>query len=81
MFFGRRTARKAHHGDHAVPHDLMIDQRGVPTHACLNCGCNVFNIQATFADYDISAWFLDATCSCCGSPLTAPCPADDPQAG
>jgi hypothetical protein len=56
----------------------LIDQRGIPTHACLNCGSNVFIIQAVFEDYDIAGWYIDGSCSSCGSPLTVPCPVDDP---
>jgi hypothetical protein len=65
--------------EHHTMSELTIDQRGIPTHQCLNCGCNVFVIKATFEDYDISGWFMDAECSCCASPLTAPCPVDHPE--
>jgi hypothetical protein len=32
-----------------------------------------------FEDYDITGWYLEGSCSCCGSPLTVPCPVDDPE--
>lgn len=81
----RALWRRPRHADHPHGSDgagttALIDQRGIPTHACLNCGCNVFTIQAVFEEYDISGWYLDGACSCCGSPLTVPCPVDDPEA-
>jgi hypothetical protein len=78
--FLRRLRRRPAHRSHAGA-DLRVDQRGIPTHACLNCGCNVFVVHAMFEDYDIAGWYVDAECSCCGSPLTAPCPADSPLEG
>ena len=74
----KRLRRLASHRPHPPARELLLDQRGIPTHACLACGCNVFVIHATFEDYDIAGWYLDGTCSCCGSPLTAPCPVDAP---
>ena len=71
----RKPRHRAHHQS-AVP---LIDQRGIPTHACLVCGCNVLVVHATFEDYDITGWYLDGSCSCCGSPLTVPCPVDAPD--
>lgn len=62
----------------STPAAVLIDQRGIPTHQCLCCGSNVFLVRATFEDYDIAAWFLDAACAECNCPITAPCPADDP---
>jgi len=58
---------------------VLIDQRGIPTHECLNCGGNVFLIRAVFENYDIASWFLDGNCAECGSPVTVPCPVDDPD--
>jgi len=72
--------RRPRHRRHSVPSHPLIDQRGIPTHACLVCGCNVLVIHATFEDYDITGWYLDGHCSCCGSPLTVPCPVDAPDA-
>jgi hypothetical protein len=78
MFLRRLVFRKPRHLAHEVTGDLMVDQRGIPTHACLNCGCNIFVVHASFEEYDIAGWYLDGTCSCCGSPLTVPCPVDSP---
>lgn len=55
-----------------------IDTRGIPTHVCLNCGSRVFKVAASFEDYDIAMWGLEAECYECGAPVTAPCPVDDP---
>jgi hypothetical protein len=74
--FRRRTAASS-----PVATDLpRIDQRGVPSHVCLSCGGNVLVVRAVFEDYAVAAWFLDAECACCGAPMTAPCPSDDPTA-
>ena len=56
-----------------------IDTRGIPSNECINCGSNMFKIVAGFDDYNISFWFTEAECANCGSPLTAPCPVDDPE--
>ena len=71
----RRHPKHLAHG----PAVGLIDQRGIPTHKCLNCGCTVFVIHAVFEDYDITGWYLEGSCSCCGSPLTVPCPVDHPE--
>lgn len=57
----------------------VLDQRGLPTNACLVCGSNLFTIHAVFEDYEIVGYLLDAHCADCGSPLTAPCPVDRPD--
>ena len=51
------------------------DYRGLPTHAC-PCGEKVFRILATFDDFQISLYVLDAECNACGALLTAPCELD-----
>lgn len=56
-----------------------IDQRGIPTHECFNCGNNIFTIHAFFENYDIAMWLLEGTCARCGSPVTVPCPVDSPE--
>jgi ssDNA-binding Zn-finger/Zn-ribbon topoisomerase 1 len=55
---------------------MALNARGVPTHACPNCGHLIFVIKAMFHDNDIALWFTDAECDDCGTLLTAPCPAD-----
>lgn len=55
---------------------LGIDQRGIPTHECLSCGCDTFRIIAKFEDYEIAWWALNGYCYMCDSPVTVPCPAD-----
>lgn len=58
---------------------MVLDARGVPTHACPNCGEQVFIIRAMFQDYDIAMWMTDGKCSDCGTLLTVPTPVDDPD--
>lgn len=55
-----------------------MDQRGIPTAVCLECGSNIFHILATFDQktYELDAYLLDARCANCESPLTAPTPLD-----
>lgn len=52
-----------------------MDLRGTPTHQCI-CGSPVWNIHATFDDYEISTYYLEMQCSECGSLATAPTPLD-----
>jgi hypothetical protein len=49
-----------------------------PTHVC-SCGCTMFNIMAQFQDYEISWYFLDATCVNCGNLVRIPCPVDNSE--
>lgn len=58
---------------------LAIDQRGIPSNECINCGSNIQVIRAIFEDYRLTMWFLDSFCADCGSPMTAPTPVDDPD--
>lgn len=58
---------------------MVLDARGIPTHACPSCGHLVFKVKAMFEDYDISLWFVDGECDECGTLLTVPCPVDDPD--
>ena len=55
---------------------MALNARGVPTHACPNCGHLVLKIKAIFENNDIVLWFTDAECDDCGALLTAPTPAD-----
>lgn len=52
-----------------------IDLRGTPTHVCV-CGCDVFNIRATFKNSEIASYLLDMECAYCGNLATAPTPID-----
>lgn len=78
--FRRRTPRALGPASphHSAGPPTLIDQRGIPSHACVSCGGNVLIVRAVFEDYELAAWFLEAECACCGAPMTAPCPADDP---
>jgi hypothetical protein len=58
-----------------VDYDNAMDLRGTPTHTC-PCGSEVWLLKVTFADYEISNYFLDMECFKCGSLATAPTPID-----
>ena len=68
----------------AKPQDTLPEPYGAdlrqlgPVHAC-TCGCTVFNIMASFEDYDIVWWFLEGSCANCGNLITIPCPVDNPE--
>lgn len=55
---------------------MVLDARGVPTHACPNCGEMMFKIKAMFQDYEIAMYMTDGECSDCGTLLTVPTPLD-----
>mgnify|MGYP006274460521 FL=1 len=55
---------------------MALDARGVPTHACPNCGCKIFRVQAVFEDFEIAMWFTDGVCVECGTKVTVPTPVD-----
>lgn len=46
-------------------------------HIC-HCGSFVWNIKASFEDYELATYFLDMECALCGSYYRAPCPEDRP---
>jgi hypothetical protein len=56
-----------------------IDTRGIPSHECLNCGNDVFKILVKFQNFEPSWWSLNGYCNQCDSPVTVPCPVDDPS--
>ena len=59
-----------------IPERFGTDLRELgPIHVC-PCGSQVFSIMASFEDYELSWYFLDATCVNCGNLVTAPCPVD-----
>ena len=46
-----------------------------PIHVC-PCGSQVFSIMASFEDYELTWYFLDATCFSCGNLVRVPCEPD-----
>ncbi len=57
--------------------ETMLNTRGIPTRVCLNCGSDLFTIQAIFdEDYEIGLYLLDCECAYCHSKITAPTPLD-----
>ena len=60
----------------ALPEPFGTDLRQLgPTHVC-PCGSQVFNVMASFEEYELVWYFLDATCVNCGNLVTVPCPVD-----
>lgn len=69
-----------HRDNYTLPEPYGADLRALgPVHAC-TCGCTMFNIMASFEDYDIAWWHLDGTCASCGNLVCIPCPVDNPDA-
>ena len=64
-----------------LPPQFGTDLRELgPIHVC-PCGSQVFNVMVAFEDYEISWYFLDATCVNCNNLVTVPCLVDkDAQA-
>ena len=61
---------------YALPEPFGADLRQLgPIHVC-TCGCQVFNVMATFEDYELVWYFLDANCVSCGNLVIVPCPVD-----
>jgi hypothetical protein len=59
-----------------LPKPFGTDLRALgPVHVC-PCGSQVFNVMASFEDYELVWYFLDATCVNCGNLVTVPCPVD-----
>ena len=60
----------------ALPEPFGTDLRGLgPLHVC-PCGSQVFSVMASFEDYELVWYFLDATCVNCGNLVVVPCPVD-----
>lgn len=63
-----------------LPEPFGTDLRELgPLHVC-TCGSQVFNVMASFEDYELTWYFLDATCVSCGNLVVVPCPADKDEA-
>jgi len=59
-----------------LPPKFGSDLRSLgPIHAC-PCGSIVFNVMASFDNYEMVWYFLDATCVNCGNLVLVPCPVD-----
>ena len=59
-----------------LPEPFGADLRGLgPIHVC-PCGSQVFNVMASFEDYELVWYFLDATCVNCGNLVVVPCSVD-----
>ena len=70
----RFLRRKAPYDGLPDPFGADLRQLG-PLHVC-SCGCQVFNVLASFEDYELVWYFLDATCVSCGNLVIVPCPVD-----
>lgn len=56
-----------------------IDQSGIMTHTCFNCGSNIFRIRVTFDDYEIGLMWPDGECIMCHSVVSVPVPWEHPN--
>lgn len=56
-----------------------IDQSGIVTHTCFNCGSNIFKIRVTFDDYEIGLMWPDGECVMCHSTVSVPVPWQHPN--
>lgn len=66
--------------DYSVDRDPdAIDQSGIVTHVCFNCGSNIFMVRATFDDYEMGLLWPDGICTGCDSTVTIPTPMDHPN--
>ncbi len=75
-WFRLLTLQSLWHRSDALPDPFGADLRGLgPVHVC-PCGSQVFNVMASFEDYELVWYFLDATCVNCGNLVTVPCPVD-----
>jgi len=45
-------------------------------HECPTCESSIWNIKASFEDYEISQYFIDMECAICGTYAKAPTPLD-----
>ena len=71
-----RSYRNPYNG---LPEQFGSDLRDLgPVHVC-PCGSQVFNIMASFDEFELSWYFLDANCFNCGNLVRVPCPVDDPN--
>ena len=72
-----RSYRNPYNG---LPAPFGADLRELgPVHAC-TCGSQVFNVMASFEDYELVWYALDATCFSCGNLVIVPCPPDRDEA-
>lgn len=63
----------------SLPEPYGTDLRALgPVHVC-PCGSQVFNVMASFEDYELVWYFLDATCFNCGNLVRVPCSVDQDQ--
>ena len=55
-----------------------LDISDIITHEC-PCGSDMWQIVATFDDYEIASYMLDMQCFYCGTRAKAPTPLDNPN--
>ncbi len=61
-----------------VSEEPGINQRGIPTHQCINCGGEWFKVLCRFEDYEIAQYIVEASCGDCGAEVDAPTLPDHP---
>lgn len=52
-----------------------MDNENVVKHVC-ECGSFVWNVKASFDNYELVSYFVDMECAACGSYALAPTPLD-----
>ena len=73
----RMRGRRLSYG--VLPEPSGADLRAFgPIHVC-TCGSQVFNVMASFEDYELVWYALDAECVSCGNLVVVPCPPDSPD--
>jgi ribosomal protein L37E len=55
-----------------------LDHADEVHHECPHCGSFVWNVKASFEDYELSFYFLDMECAVCGTFAKAPTLVDKP---
>lgn len=55
-----------------------MEYEGQVLHECPVCDSFVWNLKASFEDYELSSYFLDMECASCGTYAKAPTPLDKP---
>lgn len=56
----------------------IMDYANEVCHECPKCESNLWNVKASFEEYELSQYLLDMECAVCGTYAKAPTPLDKP---